>query len=132
MSKNVQDVLGVSLEKVRNMVSADTVIGTPMTLDGVTVVPVSRISYGFVGGGADLPTKTAGEHFGGGSGAGVNVVPVAFLVVKNGEVRVMPVQDRPNTLDVALSMIPTTVDKVADTVSNIVSDVVSKNAAETE
>ena len=132
MSKNVQDVLGISLEKVRNMVSADTVIGTPLTLGDVTVVPVSRISYGVVGGGADLPTKTPGEHFGGGSGAGVNVVPVAFLTVKDGDVRVIPVQDRPNSLDVALSMIPTAVDKVADTVTNIVADMTAQKAAEAE
>ena len=129
MSKNVQDVLGISMEKVRNMVSADTVIGTPLVLDGVTVVPVSRISCGFVGGGADLPTKTAGEPFGGGSGAGVNVVPGAFLVVKDGDVKVMPVQDRPNSLDVALSMIPGAVDKIADTVSGIVSDVTARRDA---
>ena len=113
MEKNINNFLGVSMEKIKQMVDVNTVVGDPIVLaDGITVIPVSRMSYGFAAGGSDLPNKADRDIFGGGTGAGVNVTPVAFLVVKNGEVRMLPVNSKPDSLDRAVSMIPDAVDKV--------------------
>ena len=113
MEKNINNFLGVSMEKIKQMVDVNTVVGDPITLaDGITIIPVSRMSYGFAAGGSDLPNKSDRDIFGGGTGAGVNVTPVAFLVVKNGEVKMLPVNSKPDSLDRAVSMIPDAVDKI--------------------
>ncbi len=112
-SKNVEGLMGVSVDKIRAMVDADTVIGTPMTLeDGTTLIPVSKISYGFASGGSDLPSKSTADLFGGGAGAGVNITPVAFLTVKDGKINVLPIVAKPDTADRVVSMIPDVADKL--------------------
>lgn len=117
MAKEVQELLGISMEKLREMVSADTVVGSPLVIDGVTLIPVSRITCGLVGGGADQ--LTANATFAGGSGAGINVVPLAFIVVRDGQVTVQPIKSHPDVLDSAISMIPGTVDKLVGMINNI-------------
>lgn len=117
MAKEVQELLGISMEKLREMVSADTVVGSPLVIDGVTLIPVSRITCGLVGGGADQ--LTANAAFAGGSGAGINVVPLAFIVVRDGQVTVQPIKSHPDVLDSAISMIPGTVDKLVGMINNI-------------
>ena len=86
-----------------------------MTDDGTTILPVSRISFGFASAGTDFDGKNAANKdlFGGGSGAGVNIQPVAFLVVKDGCVRTIQLSDGSNTIDRALTMLPELVDKVS-------------------
>ena len=85
------------------------------TDDGTTILPVSRISFGFASAGTDFDGKNAANKdlFGGGSGAGVNIQPVAFLVVKDGCVRTIQLSDTSNTIDRALTMLPELVDKLA-------------------
>lgn len=113
MEKNINSFLGVSMEKIKQMVDVNTVVGDPITLpDGVTIIPVSRMTYGFAAGGSDLPNKSDRDIFGGGTGAGVNVTPVAFLVVRDGMVNMLPVVAKPDTVDRAVSMVPDMVDKV--------------------
>ena len=105
--------MGVSVEKIRGMVDADTVVGTPIQLeDGTTLIPVSKISYGFASGGSDLPSKSNAELFGGGAGAGINIIPVAFLSIKNGSINVLPISDKPAAADRVVSMVPEMVDKI--------------------
>lgn len=89
----IQDVLQTTMSKLREMVDANTVIGQPIaTQDGVTLIPVSRLSFGFATGGSDFgKAPNVSKNFGGGAGAGVNVVPVAFLIVKGGSVKLLPV-----------------------------------------
>ena len=111
MDKSVQSVLGMSMDKVKEMVDVDTVIGTPVTVGGITLIPVSKVTYGFAGGGSDLPTKEAGR-FGGGSGAGISVTPIAFLCIQNGEVRVLPINSKPSTVDGLIASAPAMVDKL--------------------
>ena len=114
--ENVQKLMGVSIEKIKEMVDVNTVVGNPITTpDGTTLIPISRIAVGFVSGGSDLPTKTQSELFGGGSGAGINIIPIAFLVVSNGDVRVLHMSSNPDTYDRLIDMIP----KAADTVSGL-------------
>ena len=119
MKNNVEGLMGVSVEKIREMVDANTVVGTPITLpDGVTLIPVSRVSYGFASGGSDLPSKNRADLFGGGAGAGITITPVAFLTVNNGEINLLPVVSKPDSVDRLISLIPEAVDKVTELVKN--------------
>ena len=114
MANKVEGLMGVSVEKIRELVDANTVVGTPIALgDGLTIIPVSKVSYGFASGGSDLPNKTTGDLFGGGAGAGINIIPVAFLTVKDGEINLLPVVSKPDSMDRLLSMIPDAVDKLS-------------------
>lgn len=115
MEKNVQGLLGTSMEKIREMVDANTVVGTPITApDGTILIPVSKIAYGFASGGSDLPNKNNADLFGGGSGAGINITPIAFLVIKNGEVQLMQLVSKPDSTDRLVNLVPDLVDKVSD------------------
>lgn len=110
----IQNLMDTTMEKIRQMVDSNTIIGNPMNLaDGTTVIPVSKATFGFASGGSDLPSKNPKDLFGGGSGAGVTISPVAFLVVqKDGTVRLMQLTDTSNNIDRALSLLPEMMDKV--------------------
>ena len=117
MSQNLPNMLDSTIAKIKEMVNANTVVGEPVqTADGVTIIPVSKISVGFGGGGSDFVSKNLNNHenpFGGGVGAGVKVTPVAFLVIKDGNVRMIPVATPPNTTaDRIVEMVPDTLDKI--------------------
>lgn len=115
MNNNVEGLMGVSVDKIRELVDANTVIGTPIAIgDGVTLIPVSKVSYGFASGGSDLPSKSNADLFGGGAGAGINITPVAFLTVKDGEINLLPVVSKPDTVDRLVSLVPDAVNKVSD------------------
>ena len=112
----IQGLMNVTMDKIRQMADSNTIIGKPIkTVDGTTILPVSRISFGFASAGTDFDGKNAANKdlFGGGSGAGVNIQPVAFLVVKDGCVRTIQLSDGSNTIDRALTMLPELVDKVS-------------------
>lgn len=113
MANNVEGLMGVSVDKIRELVDANTVIGTPMEMpDGSTLIPVSKVSYGFASGGSDLPSKSADGLFGGGAGAGINIVPVAMIVMKDGSTNILPIVSHPDTMDRVVSLIPDMVDKL--------------------
>ena len=112
----IQGLMNVTMDKIRQMADSNTIIGKPIkTDDGTTILPVSRISFGFASAGTDFDGKNAANKdlFGGGSGAGVNIQPVAVLVVKDGCVRTIQLSDGSNTIDRALTMLPELVDKVS-------------------
>ena len=112
----IQGLMNVTMDKIRQMADSNTIIGKPIkTDDGTTILPVSRISFGFASAGTDFDGKNAANKdlFGGGSGAGVNIQPVAFLVVKDGCVRTIQLSDGSNTIDRALTMLPEQADKVS-------------------
>ena len=112
----IQGLMNVTMDKIRQMADSNTIIGKPIkTDDGTTILPVSRISFGFASAGTDFDGKNAANKdlFGGGSGAGVNIQPVAFRVVKDGCVRTIQLSDGSNTIDRALTMLPELVDKVS-------------------
>ena len=110
---SVSELMETTMTKIREMVDSNSVIGEPITTpDGVTLIPISRLSYGFGCGGGDYG-KTDTAHFGGGAGAGVKVDPVAFLVVKDGLTRVMPVAiPAAATVDRVLDLVPEVLDRV--------------------
>lgn len=110
----IKGLMDVTMEKIRQMVDSNTIIGNPINLaDGTTVLPVSKVTFGFASGGSDLPNKAAKDLFGGGSGAGVTIAPVAFLVVQpGGNVRLIQLTDTSNNIDRALSLLPEMMDKI--------------------
>ena len=110
----LNDLMESSMSKIREMVDSNTIIGQPIaTADGVTLIPVSRLSFGFGCGGGDYGKQAGASHFGGGSTAGVRVEPVAFMVVKDGATRVMPVAlPAMSTADRVIEMVPQVMDRV--------------------
>ena len=109
----LNDLMQTAMEKVREMVDTNTIVGQPITTpDGVTLIPISKVSFGFGGAGGDYG-KTQPMDFGGGSAAGVKIDPVAFLVIRDGITRVLPVAVPPvSTLDRVVEMVPDLMDKV--------------------
>lgn len=120
MNHSISDMLTSSLGKIQDMVDVNTIIGKPITTpDGIMIIPVSKIKIGMGGGGSDFTTKhsAAGKEnpFGGGLGCGIDVTPVAFLVVNGGQVRMLPVaQPASSTIDRAIEAAPDLLDKFAD------------------
>ena len=118
MSQNLPNMLDNTIAKIREMVDVNSVIGDPIvTADGITVIPVSKVSIGFGGGGSDFVSKNANvkeNPFGGGVGVGVKVTPIAFLIIKEGSVRMIPVATPANTtVDRLVEMVPDTLDKIS-------------------
>ncbi len=109
---NIKTVMDTTMDKLRTMVDADTIIGTPIVVGNVTLLPVSRVSFGLATGGSDFPSKNGQELFGGGGGAGVTVNPVAFICINGDNVHMMPVYSEMNTIDKAINMAPELIDKV--------------------
>ena len=109
----LNDLMRSAMEKVREMADTNAIVGQPITTpDGVTLIPISKVSMGFGCGGGDYG-KVQPKSFGGGSGAGVNIDPVAFLVIKDGVTRVIPVAVPPvSTVDRVVEMVPNVLDRV--------------------
>ena len=109
---DLKSMMVESMEKVKEMVDANNIVGEPITTpDGVTLIPVSRLSFGFGCGGGDYGKQA--PKFGGASTAGVKVEPVAFLVVKDGVTRVMPVAlPAVGTVDRVIDLVPQVMDRV--------------------
>ena len=105
--------MGVTIEKIRDMVNSETIIGDPIHVDDTTIIPVSRVTFGFASGGSDVGPASSKQMFGGGSGAGVSVTPGAFLVVSNGNVRTVQLVEKVSAVDNVIASLPELVDKVA-------------------
>ena len=113
----IGDIMATTLLKIKELIDGDTVVGQPIvTPDGLTLIPVSKVSLGFASGGSEFgktPKAEGKNNFGGGSGAGVKVEPVAFLMVRGDTVRLLPVDAAPmNTMDRVVDMVPQVMDKV--------------------
>ena len=106
-------LMSATMEKVHEMVDTNTIVGQPITTpDGVTLIPISKVSFGFGSGGGDYG-KPAKDGFGGGSAAGVRIDPVAFLVIKDGTTRVLPVAVPPvSSVERIVDMVPDVLDRV--------------------
>lgn len=115
----VGEVVELTMDKLREMIDVNTVVGDPIhTPEGVTVIPVSKVSMGLVSGGSDFSTKnqppTAGNAYGGASSAGINIMPLAFLIIKGDNVRLLPVESSSSgPLDKALDLLPELMTKIS-------------------
>ena len=115
MEKSANGILRTTIEKVRDLVDVSTIIGEPINLpDGLTIIPVSKVTYGFASGGSDFPSKNNVELFGGAGGAGITINPVAFLVVKDGDVTIKHIVSNDNAVERAVSLVPEMFDKVTN------------------
>ena len=118
MSQTLSNMIENTLAKVKDMISVNDVVGTPITTpEGVTIIPISKVSVGFGGGGSDFVSKNVNKQenpFGGGVGGGVNVTPVAFIIIKGDSVRMMPVAAPANTTaDRVVDLVPDVLDKIS-------------------
>ena len=117
--KPISELTESSMKNLQTLIDSNSVIGKPVTTpDGTTILPVSRVSFGFGTGGSDLPA-TQKELFGGGSGGGVSITPVAFLVIREGDVKVLQIQSFSNTADRVVGMMPDMIDRVSGFVSGL-------------
>ncbi len=112
-------ILESTIEKVKDLVNVSTIIGEPMKVDGgVTIIPVSKVTYGFASGGSDFPSKSNQDIFGGGGGAGVTILPVAFLVIDAyGNVDVKHITAFDNAAERIVGLVPEMFDKVSNAVN---------------
>lgn len=114
----IEGVMSTTMQKIKEMVDVNTIIGNPITTpDGTTIIPVSKVSFGFASGGSDLPTANPKQTFGGGGGAGITLQPIAFLVVHEGNVRLLQIATASNTADKVVNAVPDIIDKVSDILS---------------
>ena len=111
----IQGMMDTSMEKIRQMVDVNTIIGDPIACpDGTTIIPVSKVSFGFAAGGSDWPSKQPKEIFGGASGAGISIQPLAFLVVSNGEVKILRMEGGASAADNIVEAIPNVINTITD------------------
>lgn len=102
------------MESLKGLVSANAVIGEAISLPGeVTILPISKISFGYGSGGSDIPSKNPGGHFGGGGGGGGTIEPIGFISVCKGEVKLMQLTTADNTADRIVNLVPQVFDKVS-------------------
>lgn len=116
----IEGLMKTTMESLKDMVDVNTILGDPVeTPDGSVIVPVSRVSVGFAAGGTEFEVENGdGQYpFGGGSGAGISLQPVAFLVVGQGQIRLLPI-DKNAIFDRLLDMAPEVVDRIQSMVSN--------------
>ena len=113
MEHPIGDMMEKTMSKIKEMVDVNTIVGTPITTpDGITLIPVSKVSFGFASGGTDFPVKEK-SGFGGGNGAGIKIEPVGFLTIKDGAVRMINITPPADTtVDRVIELIPDVIDKV--------------------
>ena len=110
------------MDKIKSMATADTIIGDPIVLsETVTCIPVSKVSYGFASGGSDFGQSTlqTKANFGGGGGAGMSVTPVAFLVLQDGNVKILNIGEPTSDVEKIINAVPVAVEKVGDIVKKV-------------
>ncbi|MDR1391917.1 MAG: GerW family sporulation protein [Clostridiales bacterium] len=120
----IEALVQKSMQAIKDMVDVDTIIGKAVvTDDGSTIIPISRVAFGFGVGGSDFFTNKTREDqknpFGGGCGTGVTIVPVAFMVVGKGQIKLIPINPGSNIYDKLLEMIPDAIDKITESVGKL-------------
>lgn len=110
---NIKSIMDVTMDKLRALVDADVITGTPIEVGNITLIPVSRVSFGMATGGSDFPSKN-GQLFGGGGGAGVTVVPIAFMAICGNDVKMMPVYNEVSSLEKAMNLAPEIIEKAKE------------------
>ena len=112
------DILGTSIDRIKDLVNVNTIICDPIQIsESIKIIPVSKVTYGFASGGSDFPNKGNKELFGGGGGAGITIIPVAFLVVNNGSVSIRYIDSAEGSVERVIGMVPDIVDKASDVIS---------------
>ena len=112
----IKETMGLTIDKIKEMIDVNTVVGDPITTpDGTTLIPVSTVSFGFASGGTDGNNL----RFGAGAGAGVTITPIAFMVIKDGNTRMIYVAPPTNSVvDKLIDMIPEATDKISELIQD--------------
>ncbi len=118
----IEGLMSTAMTSIKDMIDVDTIVGKPIeTKDGTTIIPISKVTFGFASGGSDFgneKTVTAGNNFfGGGSGAGVSITPIAFLSVYQGSVKLLSVAPNTSSADKLIECIPDVMNKVSSLIS---------------
>ena len=116
MNHPLSEMISSTMGKIKDMIDVNTVIGQPIVSGDVTIIPVTKVSIGYGSGGSDFATKNYPANrdnaFGGGAGAGINITPVAFLIQRGENVRILPVAEPASTsIDRIIEMIPDLLDR---------------------
>ncbi len=129
--KSAGAILSSTIEKIRDLVDTSTIIGEAIYAEGgITIIPVSKVTYGFASGGADFPSKNQKELFGGGGGAGVTITPVAFLVINDGEVTLKHITAYDNAAERVVNLVPEMFDKVTGLVKKTKKDAAAQDVVD--
>ena len=118
MSESIKGIMDTTMDKMRTVVDADTIIGTPINVGSITLVPVSKVSFGVATGGSDFSTKTQSGMFGGGGGAGVSIAPIAFIAITGDNVKLLPLYSDVSAVERAIAMTPEMIEKIRDIFKN--------------
>ena len=116
MEKNpIGDIMDVSMARIRELVDVNTVVGNPITTpDGITIIPVSKVTFGFGSGGSEFPAKDK-NGIGGGGAAGVKLEPIGFLTIRDGNIRMLNIAPPASgTVDRIVEMVPDLLDRIQD------------------
>ena len=122
MNHPLNEMMTSSMAKIKDMIDVNTVIGKPITTpDGVTLIPITKVSVGYGGGGSDFVTKNYPANrdnaFGGGAGAGVTITPMAFVVIRGESVRMLPVAEPASSaVGRIVELVPDILDRAEDIV----------------
>lgn len=108
--RNIEGIMNITMDNLKALVDADTIIGTPITVGEVTLVPVSKVSFGLATGGSDFPTKQSAV-FGGGGGAGVTVTPIAFICISGSNVKMLQVNNEQTAVEKIIESSPELIKK---------------------
>lgn len=116
MAQHLEGLMNTSMEKIRELVDVNTIVGNPITSpDGTIIIPISKVSFGFVSGGSDIPAKVEKEVFAGGAGAGITIKPQAFIVIQpSGEVKMLELGAKGGALDGIVENAPELLNKVKE------------------
>lgn len=116
MAQHLEGLMSTSMEKIRELVDVNTIVGNPITSpDGTIIIPISKVSFGFVSGGSDIPAKVEKEVFAGGAGAGITIKPQAFIVIQtSGEVKMLELGAKGGALDGIVENAPELLNKVKE------------------
>lgn len=114
----INGLMETAMESIKNMVDVNTIVGEPVeSKDGTIIIPISRVSFGFGAGGSDFGQKNlaaADSNFGGGSGGGATIEPVAFMVVGKEEIKLMPVEKSTSPAQDIIDSVPTVINKLVN------------------
>ena len=132
----IQGLMYTAMQSLKEMIDVNTIVGDAVqTPDGTVIIPISKVGLGFAVGGSDYALNSGQREekspamFGGGSGGGISITPIAFMVVGNGQIRMMPVNPDTNIYDRVLDMIPVAIDKISDGITKIKDKKKSKNGS---
>ncbi|MBQ1435909.1 MAG: GerW family sporulation protein [Clostridia bacterium] len=117
----IHDFMKTAMESIKSMVDVNTIVGTPIeTSDGTIIIPVSKVSFGFVAGGSDIPPAKNNKEvqapsdkpFGAAACSGVTLTPMAFLIVNKGQVKMVSVSNSITTIDKVIELVPDVIDRI--------------------